>query len=412
MALQDHGLAPKPSYVPDDRVVDIDMYNPANVSADFHVAWKTIQDQARYNVMWTPRNGGHWIALRGDSLTAALNDYETFSNRIILVPRSIGELHNMLPTTLDPPEHRAYRNVINPGFVPSRMRGLEATIRSISVELIEAVRTSGSCDLITAYAEQFPVRVFLAMVDLPLTDAKKLKRLSDQLVRPDGSMTYEEIRQAFSDYAGPYIEARRANPGDDFFSEIVNAKVAGRALTFDECINFITQLLIAGLDTVVNFMGYLFLYLARNPEDRRRLAADHSLIPAAVEELVRRYGLVTIGRLVTRDVDFHGAALKKDDMIVLPTQLHGLDERENADPMTVDFARPPYKHSGFGKGPHHCVGAPLARVEIRVTLEEWLSRIPEFSVAPDAVIECMGGIVGCVRELPLVWDPATTRVPA
>ena len=183
-------------------------------------------------------------------------------------------------------------------------------------------------------------------------------------------------------------------------------------MTFDECINFITQILIAGLDTVVNFMGYLFLYLARNPEDRRRLAADHSLIPAAVEELVRRYGLVTIGRLVTRDVDFHGVTLKKDDMIVLPTQLHGLDERENADPMTVDFARPPYKHSGFGKGPHHCVGAPLARVEIRVTLEEWLSRIPEFSVAPDAVIECMGGIVGCVRELPLVWDPATTRVPA
>jgi cytochrome P450 len=145
------------------------------------------------------------------------------------------------------------------------------------------------------------------------------------------------------------------------------------------------------------------LFLARHPVHRRQLRDAPERIPAAIEELVRRFGIVSIARLVTRDLDFHGAPLHCGDMILLPTVLHGLDERENADPTRVDFGRSHARHSTFGQGAHHCVGAQLARTELRVTVEEWLARIPEFEVAPGATIACQGGIVGCVSELPLVW---------
>jgi cytochrome P450 len=216
-------------------------------------------------------------------------------------------------------------------------------------------------------------------------------------------MSFAAALQALHDYLTPFVERRREHPGDDLLSTIVSSQVSGRALTHDECMNLCTQVLIAGLDTVVNFLGFLMLFLARNPAHRRQLHDAPEQIPAAIEELVRRFGIVSIARLVTRDLDFHGAPLHCGDMILLPTVLHGLDERENADPTRVDFGRSHARHSTFGQGAHHCVGAQLARTELRVTVEEWLSRIPEFEVAPGATIACQGGIVGCVSELPLVW---------
>ena len=392
-----------PEHVPSSLVVDFDVYAPTRHEADFHAAWKALQDATTADVVWTPHNGGHWIALRGKPMTEVFNDSATFSSHIILVPKSSGEQHKLLPTTLDPPEHRAYRNVLNPAFTPRRVRALEQTVREVAIELIEAVRPAGACNFTTAYAEALPIRIFLALLDLPPADGPRLKYLSDQTTRPDGSMSFAAALQALHDYLTPFVERRREHPGDDLLSTIVSSQVSGRALTHDECMNLCTQVLIAGLDTVVNFLGFLMLFLARNPAHRRQLHDAPEQIPAAIEELVRRFGIVSIARLVTRDLDFHGAPLHCGDMILLPTVLHGLDERENADPTRVDFGRSHARHSTFGQGAHHCVGAQLARTELRVTVEEWLARIPEFEVAPGATIACQGGIVGCVSELPLVW---------
>ena len=404
MTLQRFATVSKPDHVPADRVVEFDAFNPPDVAADFHAAWKKLQDDARHDVVWTPRSEGHWIAMRGRVLTEVFNNYEVFSNRIFLMPRSIGEHHKMLPTSLDPPDHRPFRAIINPAFTPKRVQGLEEQIRRIAADLIEEVRPKGGCNFIASYAEQFPVRVFLAMVNLPLADVPKLKYLSDQLIRPDGSMTYPQVMKAFDDYMAPYIHMRRANPGEDFLSDMVNATVNARELTYEERMNLTTQVLIAGLDTVVNFLGYMMNYLARHPGDRRTLAGNPERLPDAVDEFMRRFGLVSICRLITRDFDLDGIRLKKDELILLPSMLHGLDERENPHPMRVDFTRPTRRHSSFGQGPHHCVGRHLARAELRITIEEWLSRIPDFEVAPGEELECIGGLVGCVRALNLRWD--------
>ena len=164
-------------------------------------------------------------------------------------------------------------------------------------------------------------------------------------------------------------------------------------------------MLVGGLDTVVNFLAFVMLFMAEHPEARAVLREHPEKLPIAINELARRFPLVTVGREVRDDFEFEGVMLRAGEMIMAPTILHGLDEQENPDPMTVDIARHDVKHSTFGSGSHTCPGAHLAKTETRILLEEWLHRIPEFTLAPGCDVTFTGGIVGSVDALPLVWSP-------
>lgn len=217
-------------------------------------------------------------------------------------------------------------------------------------------------------------------------------------------MSFSDARQAFFDHVGPIIAARRAQPGDDLISHIVNADMNGRQLNDDEALALVTQVLIAGVDTVVNFLSFVLLFLARDKDARQELAANPSAIMGGVHELFRRFGLVVIARTVREDIEYRGVTLKAGDMVCIPTQVHGLDDNINADPMHVDFARSRARHSAFGSGPHMCPGQELARAEVAITIAEWLKRIPEFRVAADADTTISGGIVAQVNRLVLEWE--------
>ena len=150
-------------------------------------------------------------------------------------------------------------------------------------------------------------------------------------------------------------------------------------------------------------LSFIIRFLAQNNEHRQALANDRRLIPRAVEEFVRRFPIVTQARMVVRDISFAGADLREGEVIVIPSALHGLDDAENECPLQVDFNRLQRSHSTFGYGAHSCAGLLLAKMEIRITLEEWLARIPHFHIAPDAHVKCLGGMVGRVIALPLIW---------
>jgi cytochrome P450 len=185
--------------------------------------------------------------------------------------------------------------------------------------------------------------------------------------------------------------------------------VNGRALTLQESQNLCSQALLGGLDTVAALLGFALLFLARHPAHRRQLTDDPSKIPAAVDEIVRRFGIAVPARVVRQDHEREGVQLRAGDMVVLPTLLHGLDEAEYTNPLEVDFNRDGRSISTFGNGAHVCPGQFLGRAELRITLEEWLRHIPDFGVAPDAGITMTSGIVGAVDRLPLVWPaPAPT----
>lgn len=396
----------RPANVPEERVVEFDMFNPPGLQDGLHLAWKRLQDAGLPDLVWSPYNGGHWIATRGQLIKQMFLDHEHFSSECPFLPKEAGEQYSFIPTSMDPPQQRPYRRVLNEGIGPKVVARVKDAIEQLSCTLIDRLRRQGRCDFTREYAEIFPIHIFLMMVDLPIKDAAHLKYIGDQMTRPDGSMSMAQAIAQFFEYLSPFIDERMRAPGDDAISVIVHSQVEGRALTKDEALNVCGLVLLAGLDTVVNFLSFSLHYLATHPTERQQLVDDPALIPAATEELLRRFGLVSDARLIKKSIQIDGVQLEPGDMVCLPTLLFGLDDREHGCPMHVDFGREDKSHITFGHGVHHCAGAHLARLEVQTTLREWLRQIPHFEIAPDAEIGYQSGIVGAMTSLPLVWSTA------
>jgi cytochrome P450 len=293
-----------------------------------------------------------------------------------------------------------------PAFHPAAVRGYAVQARALAIELIEGFYDAGRCDFVGEFSLVMPLSIFMSIVDLPVADRVSLH---DLVRRSSRSPTQEARTAAFqqiADYLETWIERRRATPGDDLLSKIIHAELDGRPLSRQEVLGAAILLLFAGLDTVAAMMAFVMRHLAEHPPLRAWLIANPDKIASAVEELMRRHGVANNVRTATIDVELDGVTLRRGDYIVVPNCLHGLDERQFPHALDVDFSRQPGQTGTFGWGPHHCAGANLARVEMRVLLEEWLARIPDFEVDPDAPVLEQTGTVNGVLQLPLRWTPA------
>jgi camphor 5-monooxygenase len=399
----------RPANVPDDRVYEIDLYALKGIEEGYHEAWKRIQTAGMPELVWTPFNGGHWIATNGATVREVYLDPARFSSEIIWLPKEAGEKYELVPTRMDPPEHTPYRQALNNGLGLAHIRKIEGKVRAIAEELIEGFVQRGECEFSNEYARVFPIRVFMALAELPMEDVPMLSRFADMMTRPQGN-TPEEMaavlakgNRGFFEYVEPVIRARQGKSGDDLISTVVNTQINGQPIEHQKALGLISLLLLAGLDTVVNFLSFVMIYLARHPEIVSELSSDHMKLLRGAEEMFRRFPVVSEARMVARDQEFRGVHLKRGDMILLPTALHGLDEAANPDPWRVDLDRRNISHSTFGDGPHRCAGMHLARMEVTVTLEEWLKRIPAFRLKEGAKPVYHSGIVAAVDQVPLVW---------
>ena len=398
-------LAARPSNVPDDRVLDFDIYRPLPDGVDLHDQWRGIMSSAPHRLMWTPHNGGHWVALSADLANEVLAESDRFSSRIVLVPKeTAGEAYKLIPLSLDPPEHRPFRKLLNDNMSPKALSALEERVTGLTVELIEGFRPKGRCNFVHDFAEQLPVRIFMGLVDLPIADLPKLKHLADQFTRPDGSLTYPEVKQIFKEYITPVIIARRGGEGSDLISKLINGQVEGRSLSDDEAADTCIQVLVGGLDTVVNAMAFAMSYLAQDTELKEQLGAHPDRIGDAVWELLRRFPLVSSSREVRQQIEVDGVELTPGEMVMAPTAASALDPTFGEQMTSVDIDRRNRLHSVFGRGNHTCPGAYIARVELNVMIREWCTRIPDFRLAPGERIEHVNGIVGAVKPFDLVWD--------
>jgi cytochrome P450 len=411
-AIVNRAKAPVPSNVPPDAIYEIDMYALEGIEEGYHEAWKRVQQPHTPELIWTPFTGGHWIATRGEVIQEVYSDPTRFSSHVIWLPKEAGEKYALVPTRLDPPEHTPYRKALAKGLGIPQVRRMEKLARETASELIEGFLAKGRCDFPTDYAKIFPVKLFMAMADLPMADVPQMGRWVEQMTRPEGN-TPEEMAEcldrgnrSFFDYVEPYVRARVGQSGDDLITTVVNTEIDGERMPYDMAIGLASLLLLGGLDTVVNFLSFMMLHLARHPDKVAELVAEPKKQVSGVEEMFRRFPVVAEGRMVARDLEYRGRQLKHGDMILVPTALHGLDDRVNANPMELDFSRENIAHSLFGGGPHRCAGSHLARMEIVVTLQEWLKRIPEFSLEPGARPIFHSGVVATVENVPLVWKAA------
>ncbi|MFF0499799.1 cytochrome P450 [Nocardia aobensis] len=397
-----------PSHVPDYLVRDIDVYNIPGMNNgvttdDIHQLWKNVQDTCP-PVFWTPHYGGHWVVTRFEDLRRVASEYENFSNAEMFVPQGIVPM--LTPTQLDPPEHSAYRRLLTPAFTPGRLRAITEEARAAVVAAIEDAYHRGRCEFVTEISGAMPTAAFLTLVDLPVQDGERLRRAFERAPAMDNP---EESRAAWAEisaYVQQQIDERIASPREDFISSLIRSEVDGRRLRTDEVFSMCLLLLSASLDTTASLTTFVARFLAEHPAHRAELIDNPEFLNHAVEEFCRRFGLTQTARLVRHDVELNGAPLRKGDIALAIFAVGGLDETVNANPMAVDFARRDHHYVTFGHGPHSCVGMRLAKLELKIFLEEWLKRIPDFRVADGAEVRASTGVLSRLTQLDLQW--ATT----
>ena len=348
--------------------------------------------------------GGNWVVTRYDLQQQVLLDPVRFSSHLSIgFSRLIGEDWPLVPLELDPPEHNRYRKLIAPWFAPAKVRALQAEIRALAVRLLDDCAEAQGCEFMAAFGRPYPVTVFMRMMDLPMAEMPTFLVWADDLLRGATMELRAQAAQAIKDTLLDLIAERRARPGDDMVSHFLASRIEGAPIPPDRLLGLCFMLFIGGLDTVASSLGFIFRELALRPELQAQLRDDRTLIPAATDEFLRAFGVVTTFRYATQDIDFHGAPMRKGDLVELPLGLSSRDDRVHADPHTIDFARAAKRQLTFSTGPHTCAGLHLARSEIRIALEEWMARRPKLRLAPGAEIRTATESVWALENLPLQW---------
>jgi len=344
---------------------------------------------------------------RYEDVMWAMRHPEVFSSAPEAV--NIGQDQPLIPLQVDPPDHAKYRRLLDPEFSPKKMVALDADARAIVNRLIDGFIDRGSCDFHEEFATPLPSSIFLALMGLPQADLPMFLRWRDDTIRPDTDDLQEAaaIRaragHALTEYFEKSLAERRPDPDDSLLYRVAVGEVDGRPLTREERLGICHLLLLGGLDTVTATLDCMVLHLAREPQRRDALAADLELVSPAVEELLRFETPVTmIIRIVKQDCEIGGVQLSAGDHAMLLIGAGNADPDEFDDPEAPDFAREANRHLAFGGGAHRCLGSHLARLELRVALEELHRRIPDYRLADGAEVN-LSPAIRQAASLPLVW---------
>jgi cytochrome P450 len=376
-----------------DWTTDFDHLDPRWVNDPFPI-WEGLRKQCP--IAHTDRFMGVYFPSRYEDVRAVAYDTEHFSSRRIIVRETPPPRIPAPPITSDPPEHRPHRMVLLPPFTPDAMKKLEPRARLLCNELIDKFINRGSCDAAVEYAQEIPARLIAHLLGLPETDGDLYRRWI-KMVLEDGITDMAAVIQATTEmqtYFMEHIHARQEQPGDDLISYLNNVEFNGEKLTPDNVLGSLRLLLIAGIDTTWSGIGSCIWHLAKTPEDRRRLVAEPSLMPTAIEEFLRAYAPVTMAREVVKETEINGCTFKPGQMVLLSFPAANRDPEMFPDADKVVIDRKENRHAAFGLGIHRCVGSNLARLEMTVAVEELLKRIPEFSLAG-----------------PVTWSEGTVRGP-
>ncbi|MDC3953978.1 cytochrome P450 [Polyangium jinanense] len=399
-----------PAHVPPELVYEYDSTKDPRMLEDPHARMRSLILEAP-PIFFSPHNGGHWFVTRKQAIVDITMNPEVYSNALFGASEAHGGEHEapkpafmMLPIAVDPPQHTAYRAPLNQPLAAKSVAGLETAIRTMTNELIDKVLDAGRCDFLSDIAEPLPVTLFMKLAGMPTNRLAEFRELATQATSAAvDHATREGIFKQIAGILAESIKARQEKREDDLISRLLDANIQGRNPTFPEMLGYSITLFLGGLDTVVNALSFGVRHLARDQELQAKLRADPSLLPGAIEELLRLYGVACTPRRVTRDVVCHGVNLKQGDALLLLLPAANYDDAAFPNPEQFIMGRTE-QHMTFNTGPHRCVGLNLARLEMKVFYQEWLKRVPPFRLDPQAPPRFTGGFNLAVTSLPLVWD--------
>jgi len=360
-------------------------HNDPDFVADPYPMYTVMRDHCP--VLRSDRYGGYWILSRHEDVRDALLDWETFSSATpgtTTIPTSVRRTFNEIPLEVDPPEQTRYRAIVNPWFSKNSCERLEPEIRRIATELIDAFAGDDECDLVQQFALPLVGRSLAVFLHMPESEAEQWIEWMEGIFhgRLNDPARADRCSRELIHYLDDLAADRRLNPRDDYFSLLANATFDGRPLTDLEIRGYTVVTFTAGHETTVNGIGNSLWYLSDHRDDRARLIAEPHLLPRAIEEFLRFMSPIQVlGRNATRDIELHGQAIHAGDLVAVSYGSANRDDRVFQNPDRCIIDRHPNRHIAFGTGPHACIGAHLARLEMRVALEEMLRRFPDHRVA-------------------------------
>ncbi len=393
-----------------DWATDFDHTHPDYAAAAPQL-WDELRD--RCPVAHTDRFGGAWLPTRAEDVRAVAEDTEHFTSRGVIVTEwkpepALAPRGYAPPITSDPPFHGEARRLLLPAFAPKAIEAWEPAARASCRQLLDDIadRVAAGEDVIDAavsYTQHIPVRVIAAMLGVPEEDGDKFRLFIHRILEAPGQTDISSLapEDTLDHYLTTIIEQKRNEPGDDLVSFLLEAEMDGHELHAEHIRGTIALLLIAGIDTTWSAIGASLWHLAQHPEDRARWRDDPGVQQFAIEEFLRFYAPVTMARLVAEDTEIGGCPVAEDDWVLLPFPSYNRDPEmfDDAGEFVIDRAR--NRHSAFGLGIHRCLGSNLARMELRVALEEWMDRFDEFELADPAAVRWSTGQVRGPRNLPV-----------
>ncbi|HYC24041.1 MAG TPA: cytochrome P450 [Candidatus Bathyarchaeia archaeon] len=396
------------------RLAEVDLVNPENyVPGVPHDAFQVLRKEAP--IFWhkEPDGGaGFWALTRYDDVMAVSKDPGTFSSYkggTILRDIPEDDLNNTrtIMLNMDPPQHARYRRLVSQGFTPRMTAALEPHIREIADKIIDAVIARGECDFVTEIAAELPLQVIAELLGIPLEDRHKVFEWSNRLIGfddPEFQNSMEEGKLAAMEmymYANQLALERKGSPRDDLVSVLMNGIVEGEQLSELEFDSFFLLLAVAGNETTRNLISGGMLALIENHAERARLLADPSLLPSAVEEMLRYVSPVMhFRRTATRDTEIRGQKIREGEKVTVWYISANRDEEVFPHANRFDAGRAPNNHLAFGIGEHFCLGSNLARLEIRIMFEQLLRRMPDIELA-GPVARLRSNFINGVKRMPV-----------
>jgi cytochrome P450 len=382
-----------------DWATDFDYLDPAWAEDPFSI-WRKLRETCP--VAHTDRFSGVYFPLRYEDIRAVAYDTDHFSSRRISIRVGNPDLPPSPPVSSDPPVHRDHRKILLPSFTPAVADGLEPQARAICREALERLSGRTECDAAVDYAQEIPARVITHILGLPEHEGDKFRgwvhkvRLGffDPVI---ARATVTEMNAFISEH----VARCREKPGDDLIGRLFDAELDGKPVSDEHIVGTVRVLLLAGIDTTWSMVGTCLWHLATHADDRRRLVAEPHLIPTAIEEFLRAYAPAVLARVIVEDTEIGGCPVKAGEMVMMAYGAANRDPTMFSEPDRIVIDRADNRHAAFGLGIHRCIGAHLARMELRVAIEEWLGKIPEFELTPGAVVKWTSGIVRGPHHVPI-----------